>query len=149
VPDENPSGLGAFDLPLRLPGQYFDRETNLHYNYLRDFDPSTGRYVESDPIGLVGGLNTYSYVSANPLRFTDRFGLAASKGNPCGPPKNCYADCMTTGLLACATQTVVICLPTCLIFRHPGCAVGCTAVVFTTCAAATQVMCRAECQGKD
>ena len=149
VPDENPSGLGAFDLPVRLPGQYFDKETSLHYNYLRDFDPSTGRYVESDPIGLRGGLNTYAYVSANPLRLTDRFGLAASKGNPCGPSKSCYADCMTSGLLACVTETVVICLPTCLIFRHAGCPVGCTAVVFTTCAVATQVMCRAECEGKD
>lgn len=45
VPDENPSGLGIFDLPLRLPGQYFDKETNLHYNARRDYDSSTGRYV--------------------------------------------------------------------------------------------------------
>jgi RHS repeat-associated protein len=50
VPDENPSGLGAFDLPLRLPGQYFDQETGLHYNFFRDYDPSIGRYGESDPI---------------------------------------------------------------------------------------------------
>src|SRR4030095_2024108 len=57
VADENPSGLGAFELPLRLPGQYFDRETNLHYNYFRDYDPGIGRYAESDPIGLVAGLN--------------------------------------------------------------------------------------------
>jgi RHS repeat-associated protein len=74
VADENPSGLGAFDLPLRLPGQYFDKETNLHYNYFRDYDPSIGRYGESDPIGLLGGLNTYSYVVASPLRFVDRKG---------------------------------------------------------------------------
>lgn len=73
--DENPSGLGAFDLPLRLPGQYFDKETNLHYNYFRDYDPSIGRYSQSDPIGLKGGLNTYSYVSARPLWLTDPFGL--------------------------------------------------------------------------
>ena len=75
VADENPSGLGAFDLPLRLPGQYFDKETNLHYNYFRDYDPSIGRYGESDPIGLEGGLNTYSYVSARPLMFIDPEGL--------------------------------------------------------------------------
>jgi RHS repeat-associated protein len=69
VPDENPSGLEAFDLPLRLPGQYFDKETNLHYNYYRDYDPSIGRsgYAESDPIGLRGGLNTYLYVGGNPV----------------------------------------------------------------------------------
>jgi RHS repeat-associated protein len=47
---------------LRLPGQYFDRETGLHYNYFRDYDPTTGRYIEADPIGLEGGLNLYSYV---------------------------------------------------------------------------------------
>jgi RHS repeat-associated protein len=75
VPDENPSGLGAFDLPLRLPGQYFDKETNLHYNYFRDYDPSLGRYVESDPIGLDGGLNTYAYVRSHPLAFFDPDGL--------------------------------------------------------------------------
>jgi len=75
VADGNPSGLGAFDLPLRLPGQYFDKETNLHYNYYRDFDPSLGRYAESDPIGLRGGLNTYAYVSARPLQLVDLFGL--------------------------------------------------------------------------
>jgi RHS repeat-associated protein len=74
--DENPSGLGVFDLPLRLPGQYFDKETNLHYNYFRDYDPSLGRYGESDPIGLRAGLNTYGYVHAEPLRYIDPIGLA-------------------------------------------------------------------------
>ena len=69
--DENPSGLGAFDLPLRLPGQYFDKETNLHYNYFRDYDPSLGRYAESDPSGLDGGINTYAYVLGNPLLWRD------------------------------------------------------------------------------
>jgi RHS repeat-associated protein len=80
VPDENPSGLGAFDLPLRLPGQYFDVETGLHYNYYRDFDPSLGRYGESDPVGLRGGLNTYAYVSGRPLDSYDPDGLVKWKG---------------------------------------------------------------------
>jgi RHS repeat-associated protein len=70
-PDENPSGLGTFEFPLRFPGQYADRETNLHYNYFRDYDPGVGRYVQSDPIGLMGGLNNYAYVEQNPLRFVD------------------------------------------------------------------------------
>jgi RHS repeat-associated protein len=78
VPDENPSGLGLFDLPLRLPGQYFDKETNLHYNYHRDYDPSIGRYGESDPVGLKAGLNTYAYVSGNPLIWNDPLGLQTS-----------------------------------------------------------------------
>jgi len=70
-PDENPSGLGAFDLPLRLPGQFYDKETALHYNYFRDYDPSLGIYKQSDPIGLAGGLNTYAYAAWNPLGLMD------------------------------------------------------------------------------
>jgi RHS repeat-associated protein len=76
VPDENPSELGAFDLTLRLPGQYYDRETNLHYNTFRDYSPEIGRYVESDPTGLLGGVNTYGYVRGNPLKFADPIGLS-------------------------------------------------------------------------
>jgi RHS repeat-associated protein len=64
---ENPSGLGVFEFNKRFDGQYFDKETGLHYNMARDYDPQTGRYVQSDPIGLVGGFNTYLYGNANPL----------------------------------------------------------------------------------
>ncbi|WP_244862985.1 MULTISPECIES: RHS repeat-associated core domain-containing protein [unclassified Pseudomonas] len=60
---------------LRFPGQVADAHSALYYNYFRDYDPETGRYVESDPIGLKGGLNTYGYVNANPLIFIDEFGL--------------------------------------------------------------------------
>ena len=77
VPDEDPSGLGAFDLPLRLPGQYFDKETNLHYNYFRDYDPHVGRYIQSDPIGLRGGLNGFLYGRGSPIQYIDPRGEAA------------------------------------------------------------------------
>ena len=76
VPEENPSGLGPFEFPLRFPGQYFDEEKNLHYNYFRDYEPGLGRYLESDPLGLQAGLNTYAYVGGDPLLGTDVLGLA-------------------------------------------------------------------------
>jgi len=57
-----------------LPGQYFDQETNLHYNHFRYYDPELGRYITSDPIGLLAGLNTYSYVNQNSVRFYDPTG---------------------------------------------------------------------------
>jgi RHS repeat-associated protein len=75
-PNEDPSATGTrFEYNLRFPGQYFDKETKLHYNYFRDYDPSTGRYVESDPLGLAGGLNTYAYVDENPTNRIDPLGL--------------------------------------------------------------------------
>lgn len=61
----------------RLPGQIRDAETGLHYNFYRDYDPKTGRYIESDPIGLDGGINTYSYAEANPISLADPHGLWA------------------------------------------------------------------------
>ncbi len=62
---------------LRFPGQYFDAGTGLHYNYYRDYDPDTGRYLQPDPIGIAGGLNPYVYAYDNPLRFADPTGEAA------------------------------------------------------------------------
>jgi RHS repeat-associated protein len=89
--DQNPSGLGALDLPLRFAGQTYDAETGLHYNYYRDFDPSLGTYKQSDLIGLHGGVNTYAYVDGNPISYTDPLGLAGggaapgTAGNPLPP----------------------------------------------------------------
>lgn len=87
--ENNPSGVGAVTFNLRLPGQVFDPETGLHHNFHRDYDPVMGRYIESDPVGLVGGLNTYVYADNAPTRFTDSLGLTTNnkrnKHMECGP----------------------------------------------------------------
>ena len=66
---------GSYTLNLRFPGQYFDTETRTHYNINRDYSPVTGRYIQSDPIGFEGGVNTYLYANGNGVRFVDEEGL--------------------------------------------------------------------------
>jgi RHS repeat-associated protein len=76
VPNQNPSGLGTFAFNLRFPGQYFDAETGLTQNYIRDYDATTGKYVESDPVGLGGGsYSTYAYAGGSPTAYVDPTGL--------------------------------------------------------------------------
>jgi RHS repeat-associated protein len=65
--------------PFRFPGQYYDQETGLHYNYFRYYNPQTGRYITPDPIGLEGGINLFVYVANNPINFADPFGLRIIK----------------------------------------------------------------------
>jgi len=62
---------------LRFAGQYFDAESSTHYNLHRDYNPQTGRYLQSDPIGLEGGINLFAYVNGNPLVRIDTLGLRA------------------------------------------------------------------------
>ncbi len=75
--------------PLRFPGQYFDSETGFYQNYFRDYAAGLGRYVQSDPIGLMGGMHSYGYAYQNPLIFTDPLGLhgqmSRHRGRQTGP----------------------------------------------------------------
>ena len=132
--DSHPFGLGdadsdvdgdslRFEYALRFPGQYFDESTGLHYNYYRTYDPSIGRYLESDPIGLAAGPNTYSYVSNMPTMRTDKYGLYEGGGisevmpgydyedyldviddmeyRPPSPFDRCVAKCAAKRLIIC------------------------------------------------
>ena len=100
--DSEPYGVGAptsgvspngvsVTYNLRFPGQVYDAETGLNYNYFRDYNPQTGRYVESDPIGLKAGVNTFAYAGAGPIHYVDPRGLLTAvivglptSGNPFG-----------------------------------------------------------------
>jgi RHS repeat-associated protein len=75
APEQNPSNLGIFSFNQRLPGQVFDAESGLFQNWNREYNPRIGRYMQSDPIGLAGGVDTFGYVGGNPLGFSDPQGL--------------------------------------------------------------------------
>ncbi|MFL6628889.1 MAG: RHS repeat-associated core domain-containing protein, partial [Vitreoscilla sp.] len=78
--DANPSGIGAFAYSSRFPGQVADAESGWFYNWHRDYNAALGRYVQSDPVGLNGGVNTYLYVDALPTLEVDALGLMGAGG---------------------------------------------------------------------
>jgi RHS repeat-associated protein len=88
--NSNPAGAGAFAYNLRFPGQVFDGQAGLHQNGFRDYDPATGRYPQSDPIGLAGGINPYAYVRGNPASRRDPLGLQDQ--SPTTDPSNSIDD---------------------------------------------------------
>jgi RHS repeat-associated protein len=97
LPEQDPDGDGEEHvLNLRYPGQYFDAESGLIYNYFRYYDPEAGRYIESDPIGLRGGLNPFVYALNAPTQFIDPKGLQVS-GRWIKPPRFNVFDYGLTG----------------------------------------------------
>jgi len=71
----------SFTQPIRFQGQYFDEESGLHYNRYRYYSPKQQRFINQDPIGLVGGINHYQY-APNPVNWVDPFGLSCKEGKP-------------------------------------------------------------------
>lgn len=68
LPNEDPDGdTQTVTINLRFPGQYFDKESGLHYNWRRFYDPKLGRYMSPDPVGLASGANLFGYAKQNPL----------------------------------------------------------------------------------
>jgi RHS repeat-associated protein len=83
---DSPTFIGnVFLQNLRFPGQQYDAETGLYHNGQREYDTTKGRYIQTDPIGLSGGINTYAYAGSNPFRFTDESGTQAVIPTPFGP----------------------------------------------------------------
>lgn len=97
---EQPPVSNGFALNLRFPGQYYDAETGTHYNVHRDYDPTTGRYEQSDPIGLDGGVGTYTYAANSPLIFVDPDGQICVYSQSTGSLR-CTDDNTGTEYLTC------------------------------------------------
>jgi len=145
VANEDPDADSVtFEFNLRYPGQYFDKETNAHYNYFRDYDPSLGRYVQSDPIGLRGGINTFSYAGGNAISRVDPFGLIDRD--------LCISVCVAGVIKACDNlrQMGIAACGGCLLLRSPPlvatCFATCTKLTnFVSCVGAGTAACIIGC----
>lgn len=84
--NEKQGFINTIDNPLSFQGQYFDEESKLHYNRFRYYDPKQQRFINQDPIGLVGGINHYQY-APNPINYVDPLGLSCKEGTDSGLPE--------------------------------------------------------------
>ena len=117
------------------------------YNYYRDYSPEIGRYIESDPVGLTGGINTYTYVGGKPISRVDPRGLDNPGMGPYDPPKPTFQSCMAQELPKCTAPVVASCAAICGVTAPTGpgavgCAVGCACTIGYTCYELTEMHCR-------
>ncbi|MBI4692980.1 MAG: BrnT family toxin [Gammaproteobacteria bacterium] len=94
---------------LGLPWQTYTQQGWFVHNYFREYDPSTGRYLEADPIGLAGGINPYVYVGANPLKFIDRLGLCRCKGGRWDQTSNLAGSLFFGGGFSFSSDVIMTC----------------------------------------
>lgn len=112
-PNQDPDQDGsAFVMDMRFPGQHFDAASGLIYNYFRDYDAGVGRYTQSDPIGLLGGVSTFAYVAGGPVNWTDTLGLAKNKTefrwSECSAQqrRQCEVQCAPRKLISCKVRSM-------------------------------------------
>ncbi len=164
---------GSATLNARFPGQWFQMEAGLHYNWHRSYDPSLGRYTQPDPLGFVDGPSLMAYVKSNPIRSTDQRGLTADVQR-CGIPKRrplyqctkefpndgpqkwwqtdrddannpvCYQKCAQRELTACQPATVVLCAPVGAVGGVIN-GLGCFAVTTYICSEVADMRCKWRC----
>ncbi|MEM6412444.1 MAG: RHS repeat-associated core domain-containing protein, partial [Pseudomonadota bacterium] len=85
-------------IALRFPGQWFQSESGLHQNWMRDYDPTTGRYIQADPLGLVDEASVYGYALQNPGRYTDPKGEQVFGGNSSSSSGAANENCAPTNI---------------------------------------------------
>lgn len=124
APDQNPTAQGVFTYNVRFPGQTYDAETGLFQNWRREYNPRIGRYMQSDPIGLGGGINTYEYVGGAPTMLVDPTGEAAGQGQDNGMTPVNKGSGQAAPLLPIAGIVVGTLMPAMIPAVFPGAVVG-------------------------
>jgi len=97
--EQQPTSSTGYVLNLRYPGQYYDAESGTNYNMFRTYEPATGRYLQSDPTGLAGGMSTYAYVGGNSLSNIDPMGLESPRS---------AAGCGSMSWAACGARPLAL-----------------------------------------
>lgn len=145
---------GSVSLDARFPGQWFQIEAGLHYNWHRHYDASIGRYSQPDPLGFIDGASVYAYVKASPLALIDVRGLQgtdekqpSSKPDPTDP--QCFSKCFSNQMTLCTAGASALTCPICV--KAPGrslkalCVVGCVNCLAVYCRIEASEYCSKAC----